>query len=105
MLYDLFSAKSSLRAKHTAIATILLVSFGVYINALFNGFVFDDLYLVLENPWIKDIRSIPYIFSSSLWSFHTSVPQLGLPLDKNPLSHGQFPARPFNGLHNNQPPR
>jgi tetratricopeptide (TPR) repeat protein len=75
MPLELPSLKRLLTSKHTAIAVILLVSFGVYINALFNGFVFDDLSLVLGNPWIKDIRSIPDIFSSSLWSFHTSVPQ------------------------------
>jgi hypothetical protein len=69
MLYDLFSAKSSLRSKHTAIAIILFVSLGVYINALFNGFVYDDLYLVLENQWIRDVTYIPDVFTSALWSF------------------------------------
>ncbi len=51
---------------------ILLVSFAVYFNALFNNFVYDDLTQVLENPWIKSIRYIPNIFSSSVWSFKSA---------------------------------
>jgi hypothetical protein len=31
------------------ITVILLVSFGVYCNALFNGFAYDDTQQVLEN--------------------------------------------------------
>jgi hypothetical protein len=50
MPFDLPSLKRLLISKHTAIAVILFVSFGVYMNALFNGFVFDDISLVLGNP-------------------------------------------------------
>ncbi|HWR57562.1 MAG TPA: tetratricopeptide repeat protein [Thermodesulfovibrionales bacterium] len=52
------------------VAVIILVSFAVYFNALFNGFVYDDMHQVLENPWIKDIRHLSTIFSNSVWSFH-----------------------------------
>lgn len=48
---------------------IILFSIAVYFNALFNGFVYDDGYQVLGNPWIKDIRFIPKIFVSQAWGF------------------------------------
>jgi len=48
---------------------IVLLSFAVYFNALFNGFVYDDELQVLENPWIKDVRNLPDIFSKPSWSF------------------------------------
>jgi hypothetical protein len=60
---------SLLSSKYPAIAVILIVSFGVYFNALFNGFVYDDLNYISENPWIKDIRHLPEIFTSSAWAF------------------------------------
>ena len=48
---------------------IMVVSFAVYANALFNGFVFDDLYQVVENRWIRDIKFIPDMFFKNVWSF------------------------------------
>ena len=48
---------------------ILIASFAVYFNALFNDFVYDDKVQVLENHWIKDIKFIPEIFSENVWSF------------------------------------
>jgi tetratricopeptide (TPR) repeat protein len=51
---------------------LLLVSFIAYFNALFDGFVYDDISQVLRNPWIKDIRYIPNIFTSSVWSFKSA---------------------------------
>ncbi len=53
------------------IIAVILVSFAVYFNTLFNGFVFDDVYQVLRNPWIKDIKFLPTIFSEGVWSFLT----------------------------------
>ncbi len=51
------------------ILLLILVSFAVYLNATYNGFVIDDKYQVVENPWIKDIRYIPEIFSKGVWEF------------------------------------
>jgi len=51
------------------IIIILLISSAVYLNALGNGFVYDDTDQVLKNNWIKDIRFIPEIFSKNVWSF------------------------------------
>jgi tetratricopeptide (TPR) repeat protein len=52
-----------------AVIIILAVSFGVYLNALFNGFVYDDEVLLLQNPWIRDPRHVPEIFLSDMWAF------------------------------------
>ena len=51
------------------VTVILLLSFAVYSNSLFNGFVFDDKFQILQNPWIRDIKNLPEIFTSSVWSF------------------------------------
>jgi len=49
---------------------ILLISFAVYSNTLYNNFVFDDIPNVLENHWIKDIRNVKEIFSTHLAGFN-----------------------------------
>ncbi|HEY9245981.1 MAG TPA: tetratricopeptide repeat protein, partial [Candidatus Methanoperedens sp.] len=49
---------------------IISVSIAIYFNALFNAFVFDDIFQVLENQWIRDIGNIPAIFSQSVWGFN-----------------------------------
>ena len=51
------------------ILILLLVSFVAYFNALFGDFVYDDMTQIVGNPWIKDIKSIPMIFSKSVGSF------------------------------------
>lgn len=48
---------------------ILAASFTVYFNTLSNDFVYDDMTQVLENPWIRDMKHLPDIFSKSVWSF------------------------------------
>ena len=53
------------------IILILLSSFAVYFNSMSNDFVYDDITQVWDNPWIKDIRHLPEIFSKSVWSFQT----------------------------------
>jgi len=47
----------------------MIVSFAVYFTALFNGFVYDDGEVVVENAWIKDARHIPDIFLANEWGF------------------------------------
>ncbi len=55
---------------------ILVIAFLVYYTALYNGFVHDDEFQVVQNHWIRDIKYIPEIFSESVWKFrgieHTS---------------------------------
>lgn len=57
--------------KTTAISILIifLVSFGVYSNTLFNGFVYDDTSQILENPLIIDVRNLPRILTTSAWGF------------------------------------
>lgn len=51
---------------------ILTSCLAVYFNALFNGLVYDDIFQVSGNPWIRDIRHIPEIFSTSVLAFRGS---------------------------------
>jgi protein O-mannosyl-transferase len=51
------------------VIVILLVSFGVYFNALFNGWVLDDFPQILQNPWVKSAKYLPEIFSTNAWAF------------------------------------
>jgi hypothetical protein len=44
------------------ISVIIAVVFAVYYNALHNGFVYDDAFQVLQNPWITGLGHIPDIF-------------------------------------------
>jgi tetratricopeptide (TPR) repeat protein len=48
---------------------IIAASIAVYLNTLGNGFVYDDNFQVLSNPWIRDARFLPNIFSSCDWGF------------------------------------
>ncbi len=71
-------SKGSLQQTTSTVAfipllVILLVSFVVYFNALFGGFVYDDNSQIVENPWIRDIRNIPTIFSNGVWSFQPGL--------------------------------
>lgn len=43
------------------------------INALQNGFAFDDIRQVLGNEFIRRIGNLPLAFTSSVWSFETEV--------------------------------
>lgn len=52
-----------------AVVVTLVVAAAVYANTLSNGFVYDDDAQVLENPWIRDAKFIPNIFTQSVWSF------------------------------------
>jgi tetratricopeptide (TPR) repeat protein len=51
------------------ITTIVGACFLFYGNAIGNGFVYDDIPQVVNNPWIKDFSYIPVIFTSSVWAF------------------------------------
>src|SRR3989338_1071870 len=56
-------------APYIAIAILIIVSIGVYLNTLPNEFVYDDEYQVLENHWIRDVKYIPEIFLSDVRGF------------------------------------
>jgi protein O-mannosyl-transferase len=54
------------------IVILLVVSFAVYFNTLFNEFVYDDSSQVLKNYWIRDVRNLPKIFAKSVWAFQSA---------------------------------
>jgi tetratricopeptide (TPR) repeat protein len=49
---------------------VLFAVCAAYGNSLFNGFVYDDLMQVLQNPWVTNIRFLPQIFSHDVWGYH-----------------------------------
>jgi tetratricopeptide (TPR) repeat protein len=52
----------------------------LYAITLFNGFVYDDHFQVLENPWITDLRSVPKMFTTGVWEFEGDVSNYYRPL-------------------------
>lgn len=49
-------------------AAFFLITFLVYSNSLFNGFVWDDEEQVVNNQIIKNVANIPYLFTSSTFN-------------------------------------
>jgi tetratricopeptide (TPR) repeat protein len=62
---------SSRAALLLPIVIIAIIAFAVYSNTLVNEFVYDDSAQVGKNPWIRDIRYLPDIFTSSVWGFES----------------------------------
>lgn len=48
---------------------IAVIGLAIYFNTLFNGYIYDDFQMILDDFRIKDIKNIPLIFTSSEWSF------------------------------------
>src|SRR4051812_46610364 len=48
---------------------LAVLAFGVYYNALGNGFVSDDNFQLLGNPLVTDWHQIPQIFQHHIWAF------------------------------------
>jgi Flp pilus assembly protein TadD len=59
------------RADAAAVVLVMAVSFLIYSGSLGNGFVYDDKYVVLENPYIRDLDHISDIILGDVWSFRT----------------------------------
>ncbi|MDP2168580.1 MAG: tetratricopeptide repeat protein [Thermodesulfovibrionales bacterium] len=55
--------------KSIPIIAVVLFSFAVYLNSLSNGFVYDNHFMIENNPWIKDIKHLPDIFTKDMWAF------------------------------------
>jgi protein O-mannosyl-transferase len=51
------------------IGALLVVAAAPYINALANGFVYDDHQQILTNPYLRSFRYLHAIFTTSVWSF------------------------------------
>lgn len=48
---------------------LALVSVAVYANTIDGEFVSDDIWQVLQNPWITGIGYVPEVFTSAVWDF------------------------------------
>jgi tetratricopeptide (TPR) repeat protein len=57
-----------------AVVIVAVVAFAVYLNALGNGFIYDDHSQVLRNYAIRDARNIPELFLRSAWTFEGAPP-------------------------------
>lgn len=66
------------------IFAIFLLTFAAYGNTLSNGFVHDDEYQVLNNPWIRDFANLPAVFSQDVWAFNKGI---GVSNYYRPLMH------------------
>ncbi|GFO70442.1 hypothetical protein GMLC_40210 [Geomonas limicola] len=74
-------ASFSIRSRSAVALILVAVVCVAYGNTLVNGFVYDDEFQVLKNPWIRDIRHLPAIFSSEVWGFKgTSISNYYRPL-------------------------
>jgi hypothetical protein len=49
------------------LAALLTVSFSIYAPSLSGDFIIDDIPQVRDNPYIRDISSIPRYFTKGLW--------------------------------------
>ena len=59
--------------RYFSISILLLISIGLYLPTLQYGFVYDDKFQILDNKWITDIKYVPDVFSSSVWSFDSGA--------------------------------
>ncbi len=62
-----------MKKKFLIIGSLAALTFLAYGNALFNGFVWDDEYLIVENPFIKHLQFIPKLFTGDLSSVVTLI--------------------------------
>ena len=66
---------SELKREH-AIALVVLAALAVYANSLWNGFAYDDVYIIQQNSRVHQLRDLSQIWLTPYWpSFGT---QLGL---------------------------
>ena len=55
--------------RRVSVPLIFAIAFAVYIPALYAGFVWDDVFQVQQNPWIKDPRLLGNAFARDLAGF------------------------------------
>ncbi len=61
--------KDIIASRRASVAVLFVLSATVYANTLLNGFVYDDLFQVVDNMWIRDPGRLGEIFSSPAWGF------------------------------------
>lgn len=72
---DRGSSKQAFRWAFSALPTLLLplLSLLLYLPALHHDFVFDDQYLVVGNPYIKNWKYLPQMLSKDIWNVSDST--------------------------------
>lgn len=62
------TARQDGMGRHVPVMLLALAVAVSYFNAIGNGFIYDDLALVMKNPQVKDWRYLPEIFTSGYWT-------------------------------------
>lgn len=57
------------RAGRWHILLVVVLAVSVYANILPNALVYDDLYVISNNPWIRDASHVKDILLSDVWGF------------------------------------
>ena len=55
--------------RRLAACSVAIVAIVVHLASLRNGFVYDDVPQVVENPWIRDPASLGEVLTSGAWSY------------------------------------
>lgn len=59
---------------------VLIITAAVYANSLFNNFIWDDEFLIVNNAFIKDWKYLPNIFTTHLFYFASKLSDYYRPL-------------------------
>jgi len=52
-----------------SVIIIVAVSLAVYLGSLSGEFIYDDILMIPDNPWLKDVRNVPKILFSGAWAY------------------------------------
>ena len=88
----------TLLRKNLSLVVLLSISFVVYAPSLSGDFIIDDIPQVRDNPYIRDIGSIPRYFTKGLWensALEIKTEKRYLPMTLVPMVGGSGPSHPF----------
>lgn len=83
------------------IFSLAAISFLIYYDTLFNGFVYDDNSQIIRNPWIKNLSHLPDIFANHSFGFtgeNQAISYRPMVFVVYMLEYGLFGLEPF-GWH------
>jgi len=67
--------------RRTALALVAVAAaVAAYANTLLGGFVYDDRFQVVENPWLRGFGNVPRAFGTNVWAFEGGVSNYYRPL-------------------------
>ena len=69
------------------IGLVAIAAVAACINTLGNGFVYDDIPQVVNNPWIRDVSFLRDAFTSNVWTFQGTATNY-----YRPMMHAVFMA-------------